>query len=127
MEKADRRDGKALIHGKLNNSTPGMEPMAEQQPTHREIITRVDGLANLLAQHERESHDYRAEVRDAFKQVAGSIRDLAETVERIEDKVLAYDRMRDRIMGSVAAGGVLIGAIWWLVKDKIAHFFGVAS
>lgn len=101
--------------------------MAEQQPTHREIITRVDGLADLLAQHERESHDYRTEVRDAMTRLTGSIRDLAESVERIEDKVLTYDRMRDRIVGAVGAGAVLIGALWWLVKDKIAAFFGVSS
>jgi len=101
--------------------------MPEQQPSHREIITRVEGLADLLAQHTQESHDYRAEVRDAMSRIAGSIREVAENVERIEDKVLAYDRMRDRIFGAVGAAAVLIAAIWWLVKDKLATFFGVSS
>lgn len=101
--------------------------MPELQPSHREIITRVEGLADLLAQHTQESHDYRAEVRDAMSRVAGSIRELAETVERIEDKVLAYDRMRDRIVGAIAAGTMFLGALWWLVKDKLAHLFGVST
>ena len=53
------------------------------------------------------------------------LNEIRERLTKIEDRVLAYDRMRDRIMGAVSAAVVLSAAMWWLIRAKIAAVFGV--
>lgn len=53
------------------------------------------------------------------------LEELTEKVERIERKVLAYDRLKERAIGALAAGSVFIAALWWLTKERFSSFFGV--
>lgn len=95
------------------------------EPSHREIIQRVEALDREFTQHRDDSVAYRTETRLAHAQLAAALRVIGEQGERIEDKVLAYDRTRDRIIGALAAAGVMLAAIWWLVKARISALFGV--
>jgi len=52
---------------------------------------------------------------------------LDEKVSRIEAKVMAYDRLKERIIGGLMAGSVFIAALWWLTKSKLAAVFGVSA
>lgn len=110
--------------------------MPEKQPTHGEIMARVDalaarvdGLAALAAQHDTESSAYRAEVRAYFQNITSTLRVMGEAVEKMEQKVFAYDLLRARVVGMIGAGVVLIGvmftAFWWAFHSKIEAALGI--
>lgn len=51
---------------------------------------------------------------------------IEERLGTIEGKVMAYDRLKERVIGALMAGTVLIGIVWWLTKAKLAAVFGVS-
>ncbi len=103
--------------------------MPDPQPSHREIMARVDGLSALLAQHEIDSTAYRTEVRQALSNIANSVKVIGESVENMEDKVFAYDLLKARIAGMIAAGVLLISTMlagfWWAFHSKIEAALGI--
>lgn len=99
--------------------------MTEPQPTHREIIQRVAALDREFVQHRQDSIAYRDETRDAIHRIADTLKIVAEQGERIEDRVLAYDRLRDRVLGGIAAAGVGLAALWWALHSKIETLLGI--
>ncbi len=110
--------------------------MPDPQPTHREIITRVEGLADLiahhaalLAQHDTDSTAYRAEVRAYFQSITSTLNVMGEAIEKMEQKVWAYDLLRARVAGMIAAGVILIGGMcatfWWAFHTKIEQALGI--
>lgn len=40
---------------------------------------------------------------------------------RVEARVLEYDRWRDRIIGGLSALTILLGVLWWLLKERLAE------
>lgn len=89
-------------------------------PTHRDIYgliaaldTKLDGLSDRIG-HEETGADGT---------VTGT--GLTGRLIRTETKVLAYDQLKERVIGALAAGTVAIGVLWWLVKAKVASVFGV--
>lgn len=49
---------------------------------------------------------------------------LVGRVMRVEYRVSAYDRLKERAMGAAAAGAVALVALWFLIRAKVAAFFG---
>ena len=97
------------------------------QPSHadlredlRHLIGRIDGLVSQVA-----SVDSKVEANGQHAITQFDV--VNARLEVIEGKVLAYDLLKARVLGAIVAGGVAVGALWWLVKDKLAHFFGVSS
>ena len=97
------------------------------QPSHadlredlRHLIGRIDGLVSAVASVETKVEAHGAHAITQFDVVNSRL-------EVIEGKVLTYDLLKARVLGAIVAGGVALGALWWLVKDKIAHFFGVST
>lgn len=74
--------------------------MTPTKPTHGDIYEKLGEILSKL-----EAHDAQ--------------------LSRIETKVLAYDRLKERVIGALMAGSVLIAALWWLTKDRLATVFGV--
>jgi hypothetical protein len=52
---------------------------------------------------------------------------LTGRVIRTEYRVLAYDRLKDRVIGGAMALTMAVAIIWWLTKDKLATVFGVSG
>ena len=52
---------------------------------------------------------------------------LTGRIMRTEAKVLAYDRLKERVIGGLMAGTAALAAFWWFAKDRIATFFNVAG
>ena len=101
-------------------------------PSHNDILRRLDDVARTIEAQETWREDFRAETKRSVGQLINAVAAISETVESCEDrvkgieaKVLAYDQMKDRIIGAVMAGGLMIAAIWWLVKGRLESFFGV--
>ena len=97
------------------------------QPSHADLredlhhlIGRIDGLVKSVASVETKVEANGTQAKEQFEVVNARL-------EVIEGKVLAYDLLKARVLGAIVAGGVALGALWWLVKDKIAHFFGVST
>lgn len=89
-------------------------------PSHRDIFQAIDELRLELGNlSDRIGHE---EIQ-ADGSVVGT--GLTGRVIRTEAKVLAYDRLKERIIGGLATATVLLAVVWWLVKAKIAGLFGV--
>lgn len=103
-----------------------------ETPSHHDIIARVRDLDMAFDTHKGEALTFWAESRKADMEIARALSVIGSQVEnieekcgRLEDRVLAYDRMRDKVIGALAAGGLFIGALWWMTKDALGKLFGV--
>jgi len=85
--------------------------MPAAKPTHDDIYRALKDISDRLGH-----------VSDDGKTGTG----LVGRVMRVEYRVSAYDRLKERAVGAAAAGSVAIVALWFLVKAKIAAFFGTA-
>jgi hypothetical protein len=101
-------------------------------PSHGDILRRLDEVSKKIDSHEEWRNDFRSETLCSIGQLIHAVGSISETVKSCEDrvkgieaKVLAYDKMKDRIIGAIMAGGALIVAIWWLIKGRLENFFGV--
>lgn len=92
----------------------------------------MDQLADQLARSDTGREDFRDEMRLLISSVVtgqntmnGHITTIDGRVKNIEAKILMYDKLRDRIVGGIAAGTVSVAAIWFLIQDKIKLIFGI--
>lgn len=76
--------------------------MSDAKPTHNDIYERLGEIISKLELHDGQ-------------------------LSRIEAKVLAYDRLKERVIGAFMALSVALAAFWWLTKDRWGAFFGVHS
>jgi len=97
----------------------------QQQPSHADIVAHVRDLDRAFEAHKVDAAEFWGEARQANHDVAKTLSVIGTQVERIEEKVLAYDRLRDKILGAITATAVLLGALWWTTKDALAKVFGV--
>ncbi len=93
--------------------------MPSRPPTHSDIFDLLHQI-----RHELEKLSERVgEESDDGLGVSG----LTGRIIRTEAKVLAYDKLKERVIGGFIAATASLAAIWWLTKDKIAQFFNVAT
>jgi len=95
-------------------------------PSHHDIFSAIDGLRHdLNAKFDSLSDRIGHEQTLPDGKLIGT--GLTGRLIRTEAKVLAYDRLKERIYGGLAVATALIAVIWWLTKQKLADIFGVGS
>lgn len=67
------------------------------------------------------------DIYERLGEILAKLETLESEVGSIKAKVMAYDRLKERIIGALMAGSVLVAALWWLTKAKVAAVFGVPS
>lgn len=98
--------------------------------THDDIIRRLDDMARRMGEREamgREYYETATRSIDRLQKAVGVVSEIVEScedrVKNMESRVMAYDRLKDRVIGAIMGGGLLIAAVWWLIKDKLASLF----
>lgn len=97
------------------------------QPSHadlredlRHLIGRIDGLVSQVASVD-------SKVEDNGQNAATQFDVVNSRLEVIEGKVLAYDLLKARVLGAIAAAAVAISALWWAFHAKIEAVLGVTK
>lgn len=91
-------------------------------PNHRDILTALEALKGDLKEL---SDRIGCEVIGPDGRIGGT--GLTGRVIRTEARVLAYDRLKERVIGGLLTGSALMAVLWWIVRQKVASVFGVAS
>lgn len=68
-----------------------------------------------------------ADIYEKLGEILERLGEQDKRLVRIEGKVVAYDELKQRAYGALAALTLATAIIWWLIKDKLATFFGVTS
>jgi hypothetical protein len=68
-----------------------------------------------------------ADIFQRLGEIATKLDTLDGRVARVETKVMAYDRLKERVVGAFMALSVALAVIWWLTKDRWAEMFGVGG
>ena len=84
-----------------------------QQPSHADLQSDIATLLERVEANGRQAHDGFLAVNTRLK--------------AIEDRVLALDRLRDKVMGALAVAGLFIGVIWWMIQDRIEAVLGIGK
>lgn len=97
------------------------------QPSHadlredlRHLIGRIDGLVASVASVETKVEANGTQAIQQFEVVNARL-------EVIEGKVLAYDLLKARVLGAIAAGAVAISALWWAFHAKLEAVLGITK
>lgn len=99
---------------------------------YREIGANSQQIENLELRaddHDRQLGEIKSRVDSNGVMTVDALtiqRQMAVDIAAIKAKVMAYDMMRERLIGWLAGWAVGIGALWFLIKDKIGAFFGAS-